>query len=127
MQKKVIVNTKDAPGAIGPYNQAVAAGGLLFVSGQIPLDPGSGEIVKAEIELQTKQVLENLKAIVEAAGCTLIDVVKTTCYLSDMDHFAAMNKVYASYFTQNQPARAAVEVSRLPKDVLIEIDAIVVR
>jgi 2-iminobutanoate/2-iminopropanoate deaminase len=116
------VQTKNAPSAIGPYSQAVKAGGFVFTSGQIPLSP-SGELVGNDITAQTTQVLENIKAVLEAAGVKLDDVVKTTVFLSDMGNFAAMNDVYAKYFP-NSPARSTVEVSRLPKDVLIEIEAI---
>jgi 2-iminobutanoate/2-iminopropanoate deaminase len=122
--KKQAVQTVHAPGAIGPYSQAIKAGHLLFVSGQIPLDPKSGELVKGSIADEAKRVLENLKAIIEAAGGTLGDVVRTTIYLKDMGQFAAVNEVYAGYFSQPYPARATVEVARLPKDVNVEIDAI---
>jgi 2-iminobutanoate/2-iminopropanoate deaminase len=124
---KKIVNTRKAPQAIGPYNQAIEANGLVFVSGQIPLNPENGEIAGDSIESQTRQVLKNIIAVLAAAGCNLSHVVKTTCYLKSMDNFTSMNDVYAEYFTENQPARAAIEVSRLPKDVLIEIDAIAVK
>jgi 2-iminobutanoate/2-iminopropanoate deaminase len=124
---KKIVNTRKAPQAIGPYNQAIEANGLVFVSGQIPLNPENGEIAGDSIESQTRQVLKNIIAVLAAAGCNLSHVVKTTCYLKSMDNFTSMNDVYAEHFTENQPARAAIEVSRLPKDVLIEIDAIAVK
>ena len=123
---KKIVSTDKAPAAIGPYNQAIIANGFVFVSGQIPLNPASMEIVKGGIAEQTKQVLINLKAVLEEAGVELGNVVKTSCFLSDMNNFQAMNEVYAQFFTEEQPARAAVEVSRLPKDVLIEIEAVAV-
>ena len=120
-----IIKTENAPGAIGPYSQAVkTAGGMLFVSGQIPLVPATGAVVDGGIEEQAVQVLDNLKAIVTAAGYTLADVVKTTVYITDIGNFEKVNEIYAKYFTENCPARVCVEVSRLPKDVLIEIDVI---
>ncbi|REK68450.1 MAG: deaminase [Cohnella sp.] len=118
-----IVSTKDAPAAIGPYAQAVRVGNLLFTSGQIPLLP-SGELVQGGIEEQTRQVLRNLQAVLAAEGATLRDVVKTTVFLKDMNMFAAFNEVYASYFGEHTPARSTVEVARLPKDVLVEIELI---
>jgi 2-iminobutanoate/2-iminopropanoate deaminase len=124
---KTIVRTNDAPAPVGPYNQAVIAQGkLLFVAGQIPLDPQIGTIVgEGDITQQTEQVMENLAAILQAAGANWDNVVKTSVFLSDMNDFAAMNQVYARYFAEETaPARACVEVSRLPKDVLIEIDCI---
>ena len=122
---KSVVSTKQAPGAIGPYSQGIkVTGGLIFVSGQIPLVPETGEIVAGGIAEQAAQVLENLKAIVEAAGSTLANVVKTTVYLKDIGDFAAVNTIYAKYFTENCPARVCVEVSNLPKGALIEIDVI---
>jgi len=120
-----IVSTDKAPKAIGPYSQAVAAGGMLFVSGQIPLDPGSGELVEGGIKEQTERVLENIKAIVEAGGGKMENVVKTTVYLTDLSLFAEMNEVYAGFFSENRPARATVQVAALPKNSLVEIDAIV--
>ena len=119
-----IIATQKAPKAVGPYSQAIRFANLLFVSGQIALDPKSGEIVRGEIEVQTKQVLENLKAIVEASGMGLEDILKCTCFLQDMEHFARFNSVYSTYFADVLPARETVEVSRLPKDVLVEISAI---
>ncbi|MDR0974962.1 MAG: RidA family protein [Ruminococcus sp.] len=119
-----IINTENAPAAIGPYSQAVRAGGLIFTSGQIPLTP-SGELISGGIEVQTKQVLCNLKAVLEAAGSNMENVVKTTVFLSNMENFAMMNEVYAEYFSNN-PARSTVEVRRIPKDVLVEIEAIAV-
>jgi len=124
---KTIITTDTAPAAIGPYSQAVQANGLLFVSGQIPMDPQSGGLVQGDIEAQAKQVLQNLKAIVEAAGMGLQNVVKCTCFLKDMEDFARFNAVYATFFDTRPPAREAVEVARLPKDVRIEISAICVR
>ena len=120
-----IIATNNAPGAIGPYSQGVkTAGGLLFVSGQIPLVPATGAVVEGGIEAQTTQVLDNLKAIVTEAGYSLSDVVKTTVYITDMGNFGKVNEIYGKYFTKNCPARVCVEVSRLPKDVLVEIDVI---
>ena len=122
MQK---IATDNAPAAIGPYSQGVKTGGFVFVSGQIPLLPGNGEIAEGGIESQTRQCLENLKAVLAAAGCTLDDVVKTTVFIKDMGSFAKINSIYAQYFTGKVlPARACVEVAALPKDVLIEIEAI---
>ena len=123
--KKIIASAK-APGAIGPYSQAVAAGGLLFVSGQLPVDPATGAFVSEDIGELTARSLENLKAILEEAGCGLSDVVKTIVFLKDMGDFAAMNKVYAEYFASDCPARSAVEVAALPKGSRIEIEAIAV-
>ena len=120
-----IIATNNAPGAIGPYSQAVkTAGGMLFVSGQIPLVPATGAVVEGGIEAQTTQVLDNLKAIVTASGYSLADVVKTTVYITDMGNFGKVNEIYGKYFTENCPARVCVEVSKLPKDVLVEIDVI---
>ena len=119
-----IIATEKAPKAVGPYSQAVRFANLLFVSGQIPLDPKSGEIVGGDIEVQAKQVLENLKAVIEAGGMGLENVLKCTCFLQNMEHFARFNSVYNSYFANVLPARETVEVSRLPKDVLVEISAI---
>jgi 2-iminobutanoate/2-iminopropanoate deaminase len=119
-----IIYTEKAPKAVGPYSQAIRFANLLFVSGQIALDPESGEIVRGDIEVQTKQVLENLKAIVEASGMGLGDILKCTCFLQDMEHFARFNSVYSTYFADVLPARETVEVSRLPKDVLVEISAV---
>ena len=119
-----IIATEQAPKAVGPYSQAVRFANLVFVSGQIPLDPKSGEIVGGDIEVQAKQVLENLKAVIEAGGMGLENVLKCTCFLQNMEHFARFNSVYNSYFANVLPARETVEVSRLPKDVLVEISAI---
>jgi len=120
---KTIVQTDTAPAAIGPYSQAVKIGDMLFTSGQIPLLP-NGELLEGDIDAQTRQVLTNLQAVLEAAGSSLEQVVKCTCFLSDMNNFAAMNSIYGEFFTTNPPARSAVEVARLPKDVMIEIEAI---
>jgi 2-iminobutanoate/2-iminopropanoate deaminase len=121
---KQIVATPQAPQAIGPYSQAVIGNNLAFLSGQIPLDPATGQIVEGGIAVQTERVLENLKAVLEAGGSSLARVLRTTVYLKDMAEFPAMNEVYARYFPENPPARATVEVSRLPRDVRVEIDAI---
>jgi len=119
-----IVSTPHAPAAIGPYSQAVVSNGFAFLSGQIPLDPSSGQIVEGDIAAQTERVLENLKAVLESCGSSLDRVVKTTVYLKDMGEFARMNDVYARYFAKNPPARATVEAARLPRDVRVEIDCI---
>ena len=120
-----IVETKNAPGAIGPYSQAVVGGGLVYTSGQIPIDPVSGKIEAEGIEEQTRRIIKNLAAVLEAAGSGLGKVVKTTCFLANMDDFAAFNKVYAEYFT-GKPARSCVEVARLPKGALAEIEVVAV-
>lgn len=122
-----IVSTDEAPQAIGPYSQAVAAGDLIFVSGQIPLVPATGEMVAGGIEEQTEQVLKNLRAILTAAGSSLDKAVKTTVYIVNIGDFAKVNAVYAKFFTEKCPARVCVEVSNLPKGALIEIDVIAVR
>lgn len=121
---KKTISTKNAPAAIGPYSQAAIVNGFVFVSGQIPLDPGTGEPVEGGIAEQTARVLENLKAALEACGSSLMQVVKTTVYVKDMREFAAVNEVYGRYFSADPPARATVEVARLPKDVRVEIDCI---
>ncbi|MDF1566866.1 MAG: RidA family protein [Spirochaetaceae bacterium] len=120
MKKEIATN--NAPGALGPYSQAIRAGNLVFVSGQIPLDPVSGKIPDG-IEAQTRMSLNNVKAILSAEGCTMSDVVDVYVFLNDMEDFAAMNSVYATFFDEPFPARAAMEVARLPKDVLVEIKA----
>ena len=119
------VSTQAAPAAIGPYSQAIRAGDFVFVSGQIPLDPATGALVDGDVRAQTRRVLENLSAIVQAGGGSLDRVVKTTVYLVDMNDFPAMNEVYATFFGAPAPARATVQVGRLPKDVRVEIDAVV--
>lgn len=119
-----IISTHRAPQAMGAYSQAVISNGFAFLSGQIPLDPATGLLVADEIALQTRRVLENLKAVLEACGSSLSQVVKTTVFLKDMSEFSNMNEVYSTYFPGNPPARATVEVSRLPRDVRIEIDCI---
>jgi 2-iminobutanoate/2-iminopropanoate deaminase len=122
---KKIITTTNAPAAIGPYSQGVAAGNMLFVSGQLPIDPATGAFSGDDIKTQTAQSLNNLKAIIEANGMRMDNVVKTTVFLSDMNNFDDMNSVYAGFFTEKHPARAAVEVARLPKDALVEIEAII--
>lgn len=121
---KQVIQTSQAPAAIGPYSQAIKFGDMVFVSGQIPLDSKSGDVVRGGIADQTRKVLDNLKAILEAAGGSMAAVVKTTIFLKDMNDFAVVNEVYGSYFPQPYPARATIEVSRLPKDVGVEIEAI---
>ena len=122
-----LVATSKAPAAIGPYAQANIIGDLIITSGQIPLEPLSGEVVEGGIEEQTKQVFANLKAVLEEAGSSLSNIVKTTCFIRDMNDFAVMNKIYGTYFPSGiYPSRSAVEVARLPKDVLIEIEAIAI-
>ena len=124
---KRIISTTAAPGAIGPYSQAVEANGTLYISGQVPIDPVTGTVVDGGITEQTTQVLNNIKAILTAAGYTLDDVVKSTCLLSDMSDFKAMNEVYAKFYKSDQPARAAYAVKGLPLGALIEIETIAVR
>ena len=123
--RKSAVSTEAAPAAIGPYSQGIVCGNLLFISGQLPIDPASGELIKGTIEDKTRQVLNNLRAIAEAAGAGLECVVKTTVFLKDMNDFGAMNSVYAEYFPDTPPARAAIQVAALPKDADIEIEAVV--
>jgi len=118
------VTTPNAPGAIGPYSQAVRAGDFVFLSGQIPLDPGTGQLVANGIAEQTHQVLKNLGAVLSAAGTSYAGVVKTTVYLADMGEFTAMNEIYGTYFSAPAPARATVQAARLPRDVRVEIDAV---
>ena len=122
---KEIISTKNAPQAIGPYSQAVKAGNLMFISGQIPLDPDTGGLVSQSIEDQAKQVLENVKSICEAAGCSLDDIVKISIFLTDLSNFAVVNDMMKEYFSEPYPARATVEVSGLPLGVNVEIEAIV--
>ena len=121
---KKIITTEKAPKSIGPYSQAVEANGFLYISGQIPIDPAIGKVIEGGIKEQTEQVMKNIGAILEAAGYTFADVVKSTCLLSDMDNFAAMNEVYGKYYTENPPARAAYAVVKLPLGVLVEIETI---
>lgn len=121
---KKIIHTDQAPAAIGPYSQAVQVGNLLFTSGQIPLDPATGVVVEGGIEAQARQSLTNVQAVLAQAGADMGAVVKTTVFLKDMNDFAAMNEVYAQFFQGDYPARSAVQVARLPKDVLVEIEAV---
>jgi len=122
-----IISTSSAPSAIGPYSQAVRAGDTLYCSGQIPIDPATGLVRRVSVDDQTKQVLENLKAVLAAAGYALTDIVRCTVYVSDMENFGQINAVYGRYFPSDPPARATVEVSRLPKDVDVEISCIAVK
>jgi 2-iminobutanoate/2-iminopropanoate deaminase len=119
-----VIATNDGPKAIGPYSQAIKANGLVFLSGQIALDPATQQLISGGVAAQTERVLQNLAGILKAAGSSLQQVVKTTVFLKDMSDFAAMNEVYGRYFTEAPPARSTVEVARLPKDVLVEIDVI---
>lgn len=122
---KEVISTEKGPKAIGPYSQAIKANGFILTAGQIPFDPATGQLIDGDVAAQTTRVMENLKAIVEAAGSSLDKAVKATVYLKDMNDFAAMNEVYGRYFTKNPPARSTVEVSRLPRDVRVEIDLMV--
>jgi 2-iminobutanoate/2-iminopropanoate deaminase len=124
MAKKKVIQTEKAPKAIGPYSQAIQAGNFLFLSGQIPLDPKTGELVKGDIRKQTQQVLENIKEILESQGLGMENVVKATLFLKDIGNFNQVNEVYANYFPSSPPARSTVEVAKLPRDTDIEIEAI---
>jgi len=124
---KKVVHTSNAPAAIGPYSQAIEADGMLFISGQIPVDPATSKIVEGGITEQTEQVMKNIEAVLNEAGYSFTDVVKSTCLLSEMTNFAAMNAVYGKYYPENPPARAAFAVRELPLDVLVEIETIAVR
>lgn len=124
---KKIISSDKAPKAIGPYSQAVEANGILFISGQVPIDPSTGKLIEGGIKEQTEQVMKNIGAILEAAGLSYANVVKSTCLLNDMDNFAAMNEIYGRYYTAEMPARAAYGVVRLPLGALIEIETIAVR
>ena len=126
MTKLEEIKASQAPAAIGPYSQAVQAGGSIYVSGQLPINPATGEFAGADIRAQARQSLENIKAILAAAGTDMAHVVKTTVLLQDMTDFAAMNEVYAEYFSEPYPARAAFQVAKLPKDALVEIEAVAV-
>ena len=121
---KKVIQTEKAPKAIGPYSQAIQAGNLLFLSGQIPIDPASGELVKGDIRLQTQRVLENMEGVLESQKLGMEDVVKVTIFLKDMGNFSQVNEVYATYFSSSPPARSTVEVARLPRDADIEIEAV---
>ena len=124
---KRIISTTNAPAAIGPYSQAIEINGTLYISGQIPLDPATGAIVEGGITEQTEQVMKNIEAILKEAGYTFEQVVKSTCLLNDMAHFAAMNEVYGRYYKENPPARAAFAVKELPRSVMVEIETVAVR
>jgi 2-iminobutanoate/2-iminopropanoate deaminase len=124
MNTKEFIYTKSAPEPIGPYSQAIKSGNFIFSSGQIPIDPATGNIVAGDVKIQTRQTLENIKAILKASGSDISKVVKVTLYLKNIGDFAAVNEVYAEYFGESKPARATLEAARLPKDALIEIDVI---
>ncbi len=126
LEVKEIVSTENAPGAIGPYSQAIKVGGMVFCSGQIPIDVKTGEFASEDVAEQTDQVLRNLSAVLEAAGTGLDNVVKTTVFLADMEDFSAMNEVYAKFFDGNKPARATVQAARLPRDAKVEIECIAI-
>jgi 2-iminobutanoate/2-iminopropanoate deaminase len=127
MAEKTVVKTTDAPGSAGPYSQAIiAANNMVFTAGQLGLNPQTGKFVEGDIEEQTAQAIKNIQVVLAAAGCTLDDVVKTTVFLKDMEHFARMNAVYVQFFTTNPPARSTVQVARLPLDGLVEIETIAV-
>ncbi len=122
--ERTVVRTEQAPQAIGPYSQAIIAGGFVFVSGQIAIDPATGQIVEGDIGAMTRRIFANLKAVLEAAGSSLAKVVKTTVFLADMDDFQAMNAAYAEFFPENPPARSTVQVARLPRDARVEIEVV---
>ena len=121
--KREVINTKNAPGAIGPYSQGIIVGDFVYTSGQLPINPVTG-VLETDIKVATKQSMENVKAILEAAGTSLENVVKTSIFLKDLNDFAAVNEVYGTYFTENPPARSCVQVAKLPKDAVIEIEVI---
>lgn len=121
---RTVIHTEHAPAAVGPYSQAIVANGFVYTAGQIPLIPNEGKVIEGDIQVQTRQALENLKAVLEAAGSGLENVVKTTVFLDNMDDFARMNEIYGQFFSENPPARSAVEVARLPLGVLVEIEAV---
>ena len=123
---KTVISTGQAPQAIGPYSQAIVGNGMAYLSGQIPLDPATNQMIEGGIEAQTERVLENLKALLEACGASLASVVKTTVFLKDMGEFPQMNGVYSRYFTENPPARSTVQAAKLPRDVSVEIDCIAI-
>ena len=125
MDKKII-KTHKAPQAIGPYSQAVKSGNFIFASGQIPLDPVSGNMAENDIKKQTERVMENIKGLLESENLTMANIIKTTCFLTDMANFAAFNEVYANYFPENPPARSTVAIKALPKDALVEVEIIAV-
>ncbi|CDF58102.1 RidA family protein [Thermobrachium celere] len=122
--EKVVISTNNAPAAIGPYSQAIKFGNLVFTSGQIPINPQTGELVTNDVKLAARQSLENVKAILEAAGTSMDNVIKTVIFLKDINDFAAVNEVYGEYFKDKMPARSTVQVGKLPKDALVEIEAI---
>lgn len=124
--KREVIHTNNAPGAIGPYSQGIIVGDFVYTSGQIPINPATG-VMETDIKLATKQSMENIKAILEAAGTSLENVVKTSIFLKDLNDFAVVNEVYGTYFTENPPARSCVQVAKLPKDAVIEIEAIATR
>ncbi len=124
---KKVIHTENAPAAIGPYSQAIEQNGTLFISGQIPIDPGTGKVIEGGIKEQTEQVMKNIGAILNAAGYSYHDVVKSTCLLSDMDNFAAMNEIYGKYYPDDPPARAAYGVVKLPLGVMVEIETIAIK
>ena len=124
--KKEVINTKNAPGAIGPYSQGIIVGDFVYTSGQIPINPATG-VMETDIKVATKQSMENVKAILEAAGTSLENVVKTSIFLKDLNDFAVVNEVYGTYFNENPPARSCVQVAKLPKDAVIEIEAIAIK
>lgn len=121
---RTVVQTDDAPRAIGPYSQAISAGAFVFVSGQIALDPGTGQLILGDTKMQTRRVLENVRAILEAAGSSIDRVVRTTVYLTNLNDFGMMNEIYMSYFRETPPARSTVEVPRLPREASVEIDVV---
>ncbi|MHB8172420.1 MAG: RidA family protein [Thermincolia bacterium] len=121
---KIVISTDRAPAAIGPYSQAIKAGNLLFTSGQVPIEPSTGQVIQGDIQIQTRLVLENLKAVLEAGGSSLDKVLKATVFIKDMNDFAKVNEIFAEYFRENPPARSCIEAARLPRDVGVEIEAI---
>lgn len=121
---KRVIKTEQAPPAIGPYSQAIVANGLVFAAGQIPLDPRTGQSVPGDVRVQTKRVMENLKAVLDAAGSSMDKVVKTTVFLRDLNDFGAMNEIYGEYFQENPPARSTIQVAKLPRDAAVEIDVV---
>ncbi len=124
---KKVIKTDKAPQAIGPYSQAIEVNGMVYTSGVVPIDPATGNVVEGDIKVQATRVFDSMKALLEAAGSSCEDVVKTTVFIKDMNDFAALNEIYANYFTGDYPARSCVEVARLPKDVLIEMEAVALK
>ena len=125
--KKTVIATDKAPAAIGPYSQAIEVNGIIYTSGVVPIDPATGQVVEGDIKVQATRVFESMKALLEAAGSDLDQAVKTTVFIKDMNDFAALNEVYASYFSGDYPARSCVEVARLPKDVLLELEVVALK